>query len=192
MPKWPAIAHEPLSWAPSPRATYGPAASRSRKYQAALPALIAELDAPVSAEVSAEAEAAGVSLTRFDAELGDRVASFAPVLLRSEAASSSQIENLTASARAILTAELGGKVGSNAMQIAANTRAMQAAIDLADELSPTTILGLHAVLMTSQPRQTPGAWRLEPVWIGQTTKVRSVQPILDQTAHVSRRSLKTW
>src|SRR5690625_6925819 len=86
------------------------------------------------------AEDAALSLSRLDAELGDRVASFAPVLLRSEAASSSQIENLTASARSIMSAELGAKTGQNAAQIAANTRSMMAAIDLSGELSGQAIL----------------------------------------------------
>lgn len=167
---WPSIGYEEMEWNGAPRATYGPAATRNlatnRTYEAALPALIGGLDPNVTAETLAEAEAAAVSLTRFDAELGSGVAAFAPVLLRSEAASSSQIENLTASARAILTAELGGKVGSNAMLIAANTHAMNAAINLADDLSPDAIRSFHAVLMESQPRHTPGEWRQEPVWIG--------------------------
>jgi Fic family protein len=163
---WPAIAHEQKTWHPLSPTSHGPAATRERKYHAAVPAFIAQLAATLPAEALAEAEAAGISLARFDAELGDRVAAFAPVLLRSEAASSSQIENLTASARAILTAELGGKSSSNATQIAANTSALNAALSLADELSASTILSLHAVLMHSQPRHTPGQWRLEPVWIG--------------------------
>jgi Fic family protein len=105
-------------------------------------------------------------LSRFDAELGARVNSFAPVLLRSEAASSSQIENLTASALAIFSAELGAKSGRNAELIAANTRSLQAAIDLSRDIRPTSIQGMHAVLMADQPRHTPGRWREEAVWIG--------------------------
>ena len=69
-------------------------------------------------------------LSRFDGELGHRVAAFAPVLLRSESASSSQIENLTASAGAIFSAELGAKGSRNAELIAANTHALQAALEL--------------------------------------------------------------
>jgi len=51
-------------------------------------------DLPPSA--FAEAESASHEITRFDAELGGEIASFAAVLLRSESAASSQIENLTA------------------------------------------------------------------------------------------------
>jgi len=116
-----------------------------------------------AADVAAEAEQ---ELSRFDAELGHRVASFAPVLLRSESASSSQIENLTASARAIFSAELGARGSRNAMQIAANTRAMTAALALANDVTPAGIREVHQVLMQDQPRHTPGAWRDEAVWIG--------------------------
>lgn len=69
--------------------------------------MIAALTPEPSREAALLAESAERELARFDAELGERIATFAPVLLRSEAASSSQIENLTASARAIFSAELG-------------------------------------------------------------------------------------
>lgn len=131
-----------------------------------MPPRIAALDPPVSGDVSSFAREATADLTRFDAELGHRVQTFGPLLLRSEAASSSRIEHLTASARSILTAEAGGKGGRNAAEIVANTRAMMAAIDLAGTISGEHVLTMHAVLMEEQPRHTPGQWRTEPVWIG--------------------------
>jgi Fic family protein len=142
-------------------------------YSAAVPPFIADLTPVVDSETTVAADEAARELSRFDAELGARVRLFAPVLLRSEAASSSQIENLTASARAIFSAELGAKSGRNAEQIAANTHAMQAAIDLADDVSADSIARMHEVLMTAQPRHSPGRWRAEAVWIG----TRSDSPI---------------
>ncbi|PYY33710.1 Fic family protein [Curtobacterium sp. MCBD17_030] len=106
------------------------------------------------------------ALVRFDAGLGGEIAAFAPLLMRSEAAASSQIEHLTASARAVFTAELGDTSRQNAAQIVANTRAMQAALDLADELTPETVLAMHAALLHGDPHHDAGAWRDEPVWIG--------------------------
>lgn len=88
------------------------------------------------------------------------------LLLRSEAASSSQIENITASARAIFSAELGAKTSRDADLVTANTRAMAAAIELADVVTPDAIARMHEVLMAGQPRHTPGRWREEAVWIG--------------------------
>ncbi|MEV8338964.1 Fic family protein [Leucobacter sp. NPDC077196] len=98
---------------------------------------------------------------------------FAPILLRSEAAASSQIENLTASARQIFTAELGGAGKRNAGDIVANTRSMETAIGLSGDLSPAAITDMHRVLMNGQPRHTPGEFRDQPVWIGKS----AVSPI---------------
>ncbi|WP_417217402.1 Fic family protein [Arthrobacter sp.] len=112
------------------------------------------------------AHEASSELTRLDAEIGHKVAQFAPVLLRAESASSSQIENLTASARAIFSAELGVKKSRNALLVAANTRAMSAALRLAENISATAILEMHQVLMAGQHIHPAGQWRDEPVWIG--------------------------
>jgi hypothetical protein len=113
--------------------------------------------------VLADAESASHEITRFDAELGGEIAPFAAVLLRSEAAASSQIENLTTSARAVAEAELpGGKARRNAEMIIANTAAMQAAVALSDTIDADTILAMHRALMISEPRYTPGEFRTEP------------------------------
>nr|WP_221209647.1 Fic family protein [Leifsonia aquatica] len=149
--------------------------SRARRtsYASSVPPLIAALTPDPGEEASGAADQAARELSRFDAELGVRVNSFAPVLLRSEAASSSQIENLTASARAIFSAELGAKSGRNAEQVAANTRSLQAAIGLSEDISAEAIAQMHHVLMAEQPRHTPGEWREEAVWIG----TRSDSPV---------------
>ncbi|MCD2498052.1 Fic family protein [Microbacterium nymphoidis] len=163
--EWPAIRYETVDWHPAVP-TSDSISGVPRRYRAAIPAPIAGLTPALDPAVVAAAENAGAELTRFDAELGHRVSAFAPVLLRSEAASSSQIENLTASARAIFSAELGARGSRNAELIAANTRAMTAAISLAENLSPDMVRELHRVLMAEQPRHTPGQWRTEAVWIG--------------------------
>ena len=173
---WPSLQYETHRWVPASHASWGPRAELDAigaSYKSAVVPAIAGISPSVRAEARQAAEAAETELTRFDAELGSRVAAFAPVLLRSEAASSSQIENLTASARAILSAELGLHRSRNADQIAANTYAMRAALDLATDLSVESVKRLHAVLMEAQTRHTPGRWREEPVWIG----VRSDSPV---------------
>jgi len=139
------------------------------RYRSAVPARIAPLNPDPSPEAASSADVAARELSRLDAELGARVASFAPVLLRSEAASSSQIENITASARAIFSAELGARTSRNAELVAANARAMTAAIELADDVTPQAIARMHEVLLAGQPRHTPGRWREEAVWIGTRT-----------------------
>ncbi|WP_277212552.1 Fic family protein [Isoptericola croceus] len=118
-------------------------------------------------DLFAESDDAAREMSRFDAELGGELAPFTSVLLRSESAASSKIERLTASARQIALAELGpAKYGSNAPQIVANTRAMRAALDLADEMSPEAMLAMHRELMLQHDPQEAGRWRTEQVWIG--------------------------
>lgn len=166
MTSLPAVAYETLQWAPRLDA-YTRAARRGGPYKAAITPSIAELDLSLRPDVFADAEDASHEITRFDAELGADIAPFAAVLLRSESAASSCIENLTASARAIAEAELPGSTGRhNANMIVANTAAMQAAIALSDRLDADAILTMHRVLMSDQQRHTPGQWRREPVWIG--------------------------
>lgn len=164
---WPALAWEQHTWRSA--ASWGVRADESSaamRYEAAVPPLIAARTPALSTAAAGAARMAEQELSRLDAELGSRMSAFAPVLLRSEAASSSQIEHLTASARAIFSAELGVKAGRNAEQITANTRSLQAAIALANEPSAGSILEMHRVLMEGQLQHSPGAWREEAVWIG--------------------------
>ncbi len=161
------VAYEDIRWEPQGRRHSSAVRPKYGTYHPAVPADIADLVLDLTPSVLAEAESASREIARFDAELGGEIASFAAVLLRSESAASSQIENLTASARAIGEAELpGGKAKRNAEMIVANTTAMQAALALSDAVDTAAILAMHRTLMANQPRHTPGEFRTEPVWIG--------------------------
>lgn len=167
---WPALVFEELPWVS--KYDLGVASRNEiRKHQgpylAAIPTQIAGLEVPVSGELSAAIDEAAVEIARFDEQMGADIAPFASLLLRSESAASSQIENLTASARAIAEAELSGGIGaSNASQVVANTRAMTAAIDLSADLSAGSILAMHDALMRPHDPDIAGRWRTEQVWIG--------------------------
>jgi Fic family protein len=159
------VSYENVRWEPLARS--GVARSRYGTYHPAAPAAIADLTVELPQPVFAGADLASQEITRFDSELGGEIAPFAAVLLRSESAASSQIENLTASARAIAEAELSG-VGAkrNAELIVANTVAMRAAVNLADRIDADAIREMHRALMAKEPRHTPGEFRAESVWIG--------------------------
>lgn len=150
-------------------------------YQAAVPARIAALEVRVSAEVQAEAEDAVREITRFDAEVGalaarraqvdgdDIAAELAPlasVLLRTESASSSQIEGVTAGARALALAAIEAKAGPNAQLVTANVVALQRAVELADQISVDSILSAHEALLGGHDYAAPGRFRTQQVWIG--------------------------
>jgi Fic family protein len=166
---WPPIGTETASWTPDQGLTHSNRERREQTgtYRRFIPAFIANARMDISSILAAQIEDAGSELVRFDAEMGAKMASYGAVLLRSESAASSRIEHLTASARAIATTEVGeGQHGSNATAIVANTRSMQAAIDMADDLDIDTILALHRVLMQDDPHIIAGQWRKVQVWIG--------------------------
>lgn len=167
-----AIRHETLNWQAPVEAGYGLADLRAAQrqageYRAAIPAIIANLEVNLPASVLADADEASHEVARFDAELGNEIAPFASVLLRSESAASSNIENLTASARAIAEAEALGDSGRrNAALIVSNTEAMKAAVALADQIDEDAILAMHGALMRTSDPDMAGRWRSEQVWIG--------------------------
>jgi Fic family protein len=143
-------------------------------YRAAVPALIAERAFDVEPTVAALTDDARAEIARFDAELsamfpGAELAPLPTVLLRTESASSSQIENITAGAKSLALAEIGVvRHGSNAGLVAANVDAMSRALELADDVTSAAILAIHEALMRGQTVASPGRFRTEQVWIGGT------------------------
>lgn len=114
-------------------------------------------------DVAAQVGDASAELARFDQLMGGEIAHFSAILLRSESAASSRIENLTASARAIAEAELGTAHRKNAAEVVANTRTMLAALKLAGNINRSSILAMHRA--EADPHNA-GRWRTEQVWIG--------------------------
>lgn len=142
-------------------------------YRAAVPAAIATMQFGITPDVAAAAEDARAAITRFDAELSGLFdGEFTPlsvVLLRTESASSSQIENITVGARALSLADVGlAQFGSNARLVQANVDAMNRALELQGPLIPDHILAVHEALMHAQMQADPGRFRNQQVWIGGT------------------------
>lgn len=138
-----------------------------QSYNAFVPPLIADSAYLPSPSTTALAEEAAQAISRFDERYGEHVRPFAALLLRSESAASSRIENLTASARSLAEAELGVDDRANAGLIVRNVRAMESALAAADNLAPQSILDMHRALMhDSNDADIAGQWRDEQVWIG--------------------------
>jgi Fic family protein len=166
---WPALEWEPRPWSskiPDDLVSRSVREGHVGDYQAAMVPTIAELQISLPIAVVAEADEASTEIARFDAELGTEVAPFAAILLRSESASSSKIENLTSSAKAIALAEIGSDQKRNAAEIVANVEAMKAAIRLADRIDEQAVLAMHDALMHEIQPEITGHWRTEQVWIG--------------------------
>jgi Fic family protein len=164
---WPGLGYEEHAWETDPDR----GASRRQRllargpYHAAVTPQIAGLEPYVDARTQSLAEAATMEMARFDAELGRDATPFAALLLRSESASSSQIENLTAGARKIALAQLGDTSSKNASLIASNVTALQAAIELSEDLSVGDIAVMHHALLNASDLNIAGEYRDTQNWI---------------------------
>ena len=167
-PIWPAVQSVEVKWT---RDEY-PAGSRRQAlkhrgpYSAALVSPIAGQVLSLRPELQTAVEDAAIELARFDAEVGRMVAPFASMLMRSEAASSSHIENLTSSPSSVLKAEFGLCETPNATLIVSNQLAMKAAIDASEDLSVDSLLQMHRTLMFQADPENAGRLRDQAVWIG--------------------------
>lgn len=167
--RWPPVAFEKREW--RSREDVGQSRRAALKargpYEAAVPPMIATLAVPQLDEGTViAAEDAIIELGRLDGEVGSITAPFSAILLRSESAASSEIEQLTASAKNIALAELGRRAGTNSRLVVGNVRAMEAAIELADDLDASSIIAMQReILRDDQPEYT-GGWRDQQVWVG--------------------------
>ena len=166
---WPALGARTIPWQPveglfdlSRRALR---ATPTTVVAAVVPR-IAEVGLVLPGDLAADLDEATRMLAAFDAGGAGEIAPFASVLLRSESAASSQIENLTSSARALAEAEIGEGNRANAAVILGNVRTMQAALDLAGRLDEAGVLAMHRALMAQQSHHPAGRWREQQVWVG--------------------------
>lgn len=163
---WPRVETETLPWSPAPDSYPRRAAKRMpREYEAAVVPKIASQQLTLTEETRALVERATVAAVRFDTTDAHRVVPFTPLLLRSESAASSRIEQLTSSARKVLEAEVTGRGRGNAALIAANTRQMEAAVERA-RASGDGIVEMHRILLTDSAPEIAGVLRSAQVWIG--------------------------
>jgi len=165
---WPALTFERRPW----QRTGDEVASRRAlmqargDYEATVPPSIARLHVDLKPEVVALADDASRELTRFDTEVGVIAAPFASILLRTEAASSSEVENLTSSAKQVALAEIGASGSTNAKLVVANVRALSIAAELAESFDSAAILSMHEALLGESAPGSVGLFRDQQVWIG--------------------------
>ncbi|GAA4282780.1 Fic family protein [Brevibacterium daeguense] len=172
-----AVSWESYSWEPRFPQVYFRAEVKRQTgpYEASVPPSIAMQEFMISASDIADVEDATRALVAFDsharATLGAGSAALSPmsaILLRTESASSSQIERLTTSARQLALAEIEAGATANANTVLGNVRAMEAAVRLSDDISVHSVLAMHRELMRSQHgmKGEAGRFRNEQVWIG--------------------------
>lgn len=173
----PAVGAARHSWRPSDARLFSRSEVRRQTgtYTSAVPAQLAAWSPTLTSELGADLEDATRALSDFDRHaslvLGTENAALGPmsaILLRTESASSSQIENLTVSAKQLALAEIGAGASPNSQTVIGNVRAMEAAVALTEQLSVDAILTMHRELLTHQRgmEEHAGWLRKELVWIG--------------------------
>ncbi|MFQ6485468.1 Fic family protein [Brachybacterium epidermidis] len=150
----------------------------SGPYEASLPAPLADLVLTLPGDIAADVSDAEAALATFDShaarELGADSPALGPmsaVLLRTESASSSQIEDLTVGAKQLALAELKESRSTNAQAVVANVRTMEAALRLATTLDLDAVLAMHRALMVGAGTgegSDAGALRTRLVWVGRS------------------------
>ncbi|MGP6172180.1 Fic family protein [Microbacterium sp. A204] len=172
------ISFERFEWKPRAPEMYSRAEvmRQTGPYQAAVTAPIAGWSPRLPVEALADVEDATRQLVEFDLHAQRTLANDSPalgpmaaILLRTEAASSSQIEQLTTSAKQLALAEIDEGDRANARAVVGNVHAMEAALSLAGDVSEGSILAMREALMLHQHGFDPllaGRFRGEQVWIG--------------------------
>ena len=166
---WPALTTEPRDWTSNlddGRLTIWERQRISRPYKASVLPLIARRTPQISNSVQALVDDATSDVARFDSEVSTLPVPMPAVLLRTESASSSQIEHLTTNARNLAMASLGVGAKQNAELVAANVRAMNGALTVGDSITAETILAVHSALLAGSDPDVAGRWRNEQVWVG--------------------------
>jgi Fic family protein len=135
-------------------------------YKAAVLSPIADVQVEISKDIEDLYHAAIESIVRFDTEISEKMLVMPSILLRSESASSSQIEHLSASARNIAMAELGDTSKKNASLVAGNIRAMKKALEQTGDLTEEGLLAVHTALLEEVDPEIAGVFRDQQVWIG--------------------------
>ncbi|MDO4241432.1 MAG: Fic family protein, partial [Microbacteriaceae bacterium] len=168
---WPKIGHKSGGvWRPDPRESLGRKAfeRNSGPYNCTVAPQIATTPAPeIPPRLAKKIDRILQEIRVFDEGSAGWGAPFASILLRSESASSSQIERLTAGTRNIAIAGLidDGSGTSNAAHVARNTATMRAAIEFADTFTAGALLKMHEILGGGDDPENAGKLRQQVVWI---------------------------
>lgn len=172
-----AVSVETFEWTPRAPEMFSRAevVRQTGPFEATVTAQIADWSPQLSGESAADIEDATRQLVSFDEHaqrtLGTDNPALGPmsaILLRTESASSSQIEKLTTSAKQLALAEIDEGDKANALTVVGNVRAMEAALALSADITQDAILQMHAALLRHQPglEHEAGRFRQEQVWIG--------------------------
>lgn len=169
--KWYKLKYETLKWESELDYSHLSRSQRSKildTYQSSIPDTIATKTITLPQDLEARISDLLINLSRFDIIQSEKGYNFPLMLLRSESAASSQIENLTSSIVNISIAEITDKASTNARMIVGNIYAMQNAISIEEKLNLNIIKKIHFYLMKESDLDIAGNIRSSAVWVGGT------------------------
>jgi len=169
---WPRTTTEIRDWVSNIGGLSGRQRSRIKPtYEAAVLPLIADISSiDLPGGLIADLAEAEATIERFDATIGSSLSGFAVIALRTEAVSSSRIENLSATAASIALAEhlpRTARTRSNAEAIAANVDSLREAMRRDGDITTGEIEEIQRILLEEHTPKLVGL-RAEQVWIGGT------------------------
>ncbi len=162
---WPPVTFERLTWLIE-QGGDARRSGRGRRYDSAVVPDIADAEMMLPSECALVSEDVRTAIAAFDLRVGDTLAPLESLLVRIESSASSRIENVAAPVPDLLMAETGDDQGRSVEDVMGNVEATTAAIVLAEEISPETILDVHRALLGSTHPVLAGRWRHEAVWMG--------------------------
>ncbi len=163
-----------MVWQSNPT-LYAPARyRRACRYQAYVPAPLAEMELVLDAHTAGVISDAESAIRNLNSAAQPALAPLARLLLRTESIASSRVEGIQLGARALARAEVraeaGGHTSSTALELLANIDAMQLAVDAAADAAKFTareITAIHERLMAGTSNSgIGGRVRTEQNWIG--------------------------
>lgn len=173
----PPVTFETHAWRPQNPDIYSRAEVQRQtgEYESIVASPIAHWSPRMSSADISDVEEASLALADFDQHAMRRLGAgnselgpMSAILLRTESAASSQIEQLTTSAKQLALAEIEEGDKAHALTVIGNVRAMEAALRLSENIDEASILAMHYQLLRHQfgMEHEAGRFRRELVWIG--------------------------
>lgn len=166
------VTYEKREWNYSGNIFYVPRSKRrllEQKYKSAVISDLSSIDIKLDKNTNSLLQEVIEELVKLDLTMKNESFALPTLLLRSEALSSSQIENYNSSNKSVAMAQLNGSNKTQANIISANLNAIIYALSNQETIDLSLIKSIHYELMKESEEGNPGEIRVVPNWIGKSS-----------------------
>ncbi|MDC7244163.1 MAG: Fic family protein, partial [Sphaerochaetaceae bacterium] len=166
------VIYEERDWHQSESVFYIPRSKRylfTQKYKSAIVQDLSKINLVLDGEINQLLQDVIEELIKLDMIMQNESFALPTLLLRTEALSSSQIENYNSSNKNVALAQLNSSNKSQAKIISSNLNAMIHALNLRDNIDLDLIKSIHYELLEDSGKGSPGNIRELPNWIGESS-----------------------